>query len=113
MAEVVGLTVSVVALVGLVGNILEGCLFIKTFAQDAKNSPRDMLTLASQLATLETAVQAFENLVMKSWRNGYITCIDDYIPALEQCLSVVEDLKQKSKETSRYSRAGGEVIGTE
>jgi len=97
MAEVVGLTASVVALGGLVGNVLEGCLFLKTIAQDAKNAPRDMLTLSTHLATLETVLQNFESLVIDSSQNGYIRSVNDYIPVLDECLSIVEGLKQRIK----------------
>lgn len=108
MTDPLSLTASVTALIGLAGSIIEGCLYITNFAKDVKNAPREMLGLAGELATLETAVRTFENLVMDSWRNDYITSIEDYVPALEQCLEIVVSLKQKIQPEAGVFADGGE-----
>ena len=95
MADPLSLTASIIALVGLAGNILEGCSFVRSFAQDSKNAPRDMIILSTELATLEKATGTFENLLMESWRSGYIISTSDYTPVLEQCLITVDDIKKK------------------
>lgn len=40
-------------------------------------------------------MRSFENLVMESWRNEYITNTDDYVPVLQQCFNAVDNVKQK------------------
>jgi hypothetical protein len=62
--------------------IIDGYLYVKNFEKDVKNAPREMLRFTSELPTLETAVWLFQNLVMDSWRNDYITSLEDYLPAL-------------------------------
>ena len=97
MADPLSVTASVAGLIGLVGSILEGCLFLKNFAKDAKNAPKDISNLAIELSTMETAVKTFEALVMDYWSKGYITSIDDYTPALKQCLGIVDDMSLSIK----------------
>jgi hypothetical protein len=107
MTDPLSLTASVTALIGLAGSILEGCLFVKNFAKDVKNAPREILALAGELDTLESAVRTFEHSIMDSWRNGYIKSIEDYMPALEQCLEVVMSLKQEIQPEAGVFKDGG------
>jgi hypothetical protein len=95
MGDPLSVTASVIALVGVAGNILEGCLFLKDFAKNAKNAPNYILALAEELNTLEAAIKSFKNLVLVSWHNGYIISVDDYMPVLKQCLEIVDDLGRK------------------
>ena len=52
MAKAIGLAPSVAGLVGLAGQLLNGCIFVKGFLGDAKDTPTDIRDLHTEMDIL-------------------------------------------------------------
>jgi hypothetical protein len=90
MAEPLSVSASVAGLLGLTGQLLSGCLYLKDFYNDAKNSPKEILSLATELDALSDVVQDTSNC-LNGLPQGSI--IANYEPTIKQCLEVIHDMK--------------------
>ncbi len=63
MAEAIGLGASVVAFIGLAGQIAQGCQFARTVLDDVKDAPEDLRCLRTEIRLFEVTVDGFKNLL--------------------------------------------------
>lgn len=96
MAEAVGFAASIAGLLGLAGQILKGCLFVKEFLGDIKNAPAEVKALFNEIEILSSAITITAELLdnSKALTTSLVTAAD-YEPALKQCLHAVEELVQQ------------------
>ena len=108
MAEALGLAASVAGLVGLAGQLFNGCMFVKGFLDDAKNAPEDIRAIHKEIEILAAAAQDASRIFKEVEISG--GCIDNrvnddgvenaptnfsnsqYQQALEQCIDAVTTL---------------------
>lgn len=57
LLKLLGVVSSVAGLIGLSGQILEGCLFAKSFFDDAKHSPKDVQSILKELEIVRTIAE--------------------------------------------------------
>jgi hypothetical protein len=108
MAEAVGLAASVGGLVGLMGQLLEGCIFIKDSVRDAKNAPQEIKLLSEEVDILSSAARNTKRLMEQMKVSGLAIDEAEYEPALRQCIRAVEVLgKQLRGYAEKSSRSGG------
>jgi hypothetical protein len=52
MAEGLGVAASIAGIVAIAGQLVSGCLFVKTFLNDTKSAPDDIRALHTEIAVL-------------------------------------------------------------
>jgi hypothetical protein len=63
MAEAIGLAGSVAGLVGLAGQLLNGCRLVKGFLDDAKQAPDDIRDLHMEMGILAAEADKISTLL--------------------------------------------------
>jgi hypothetical protein len=69
-AEAVGLRASVLAFIGLAGQIVSGCQFISNLVDDTKDAREDLRTLSHEVKILQDSVIFFQNTLLLLDQNG-------------------------------------------
>lgn len=89
MAELLGLGASVLAFVGLAGQMVQGASFLATFFGDMKDAPEDVQMLAVQLKTLGTILQSLD---VESVDDGEDEALERIAEALACCKPWIDKL---------------------
>lgn len=82
MAEIVGLT----------GQIAQGCLFAQQFLDDAKTAPEDLRKLKTEVELVGTTVRSTEKIIWQAQELGVEVDNNEYDAALQHCVDVVQSL---------------------
>jgi hypothetical protein len=91
MAEAIGLAASIIAIVGLSGQVIQGCQNIKAWVGDFNSAPKDIQDLMRELILIEESAQITDILRTKIVRRE----VDlQLASALQQCLDVVQELRK-------------------
>jgi len=91
MAEAIGFAASIIAVVGLAGQVIQGCQHIKTWIGDFNSAPKDVQNLMRELNSIEESAKITHMLRMKIVHQE----IDLQLgPALQQCLDAVQELRK-------------------
>lgn len=109
MAEVLGVVSSVAGLIGLSGQILEGCLFAKSFFDDAKHSPKDVQTILNELEIVRSIAEKTRVLFEQAHNSQALVNECHYEPPLKQSFETVTRLGDKLTEVSRKMGAKGSL----
>jgi hypothetical protein len=64
MAEAIGLGASVVAFIGLAGQVIQGCQYTHTILDDVKNAPDDIRSLHTEINLLDRTLETFNHEVI-------------------------------------------------
>lgn len=109
MAEAVGLTASIISIVGLAGKIVEGIIKLKGFVDDVKHAPEDMKFTLAELERLADVISDFDNYIPLDTVGGNVArhrrqCIE----SCQRALKVVQGLITEF-ERSRW-RAGMRMV---
>lgn len=101
MAEILGIVSGAAGLVGLSGQILQGCLFAKAFFNDVKNAPDDIKRILEELEILQAAAEKTKLLFEEV--NGSHANINEqfFDPPLTLCFGIVTRLGKKLAEVSQ------------
>jgi membrane-associated HD superfamily phosphohydrolase len=91
MAEGLGLAASVIAVIGLAGQVVQGCQYIKGWVGDFRSAPKDVQDLMRELDTIQQSARILEQLEKKFDAN--IQAQLD--PALQLCFDAVEEIRKK------------------
>jgi hypothetical protein len=70
MAEAIGLGASVVAFIGLAGQVIQGCQYTHTILDDVKNAPDDIRSLHTEINLLDRTLETFKNLLTQLSNTG-------------------------------------------
>ena len=121
MAEALGFAASAAGLVGLAGQLFNGCMFVKGFLDDAENAPEDIRALHKEIEILAAAAQDASRIFKEVGRSGggIDNSVDEdgvenapttfsssqYQQALEQCIDTVTTLGKKIE--SEVQKFGG------
>jgi hypothetical protein len=81
---------SVIAVVGLSGQVLQGCSFIRQILSNARNAPEDLQLLITELSIIERVASSIEKSA-SSLSNEFL--VEDAKPALEFCHEAVGKLQ--------------------
>jgi hypothetical protein len=95
MAEAIGLAANLAGLIGLAGQLLEGCLFVKDFLEDIKSAPQEIKTLSEEIGILSSAARSTTRLIERLKEPGLTIDQAEYEPALRQCIRTVQILGQE------------------
>lgn len=60
MVEAIGLGASVVAFIGLAGQIAQGCSFVRTVIEDIRDAPDDLRALEREIRLFEVTIETFQ-----------------------------------------------------
>jgi hypothetical protein len=91
MAEAIGFAASIIAVVGLAGQVIQGCQNIKAWVGDFNSAPKDIQHLIQELNSIEESAKITEILRTKIVRREVDLQLD---PALQQCLDAVQELRK-------------------
>jgi len=101
MAELIGVVSGVGSLVGLAGQLFNGCLFVKSFLDDTKNAPDDIRALHTEFEILTSSAEETNKLVAACLGMGPDFDVRNYQRALQQYVSAVEKLGENIAEDAR------------
>ncbi|OBT81329.1 hypothetical protein VE02_10119 [Pseudogymnoascus sp. 03VT05] len=91
MAEAIGLVASIITVVGLAGQLIQGCQNIKAWVGNFNSAPKDIQNLIRELNSIEESAKITNTLRIKIDRRE----VDlQLTPALQQCLDAVEELRK-------------------
>jgi len=91
MAEVIGFAASVIAVVSLAGQVIQGCQNIKAWVGDFKSAPKDIRDLIRELNSIEESAKITDMLRKKIVHPE----IDLHLaPALQHSFDVVQELRK-------------------
>ncbi|OBT60843.1 hypothetical protein VE03_09715 [Pseudogymnoascus sp. 23342-1-I1] len=91
MAEAIGLVPSIITVVGLAGQLIQGCQNIKAWVGNFNSAPKDIQDLIRELNSIEESAKITNTLRIKIDRRE----VDlQLTPALQQCLDAVEELRK-------------------
>jgi hypothetical protein len=90
MADPLSVSASVAGLIGLTGQLLSGCLYLKGFYNDVKNAPKEVASLATELNALSDVVQDTSDRLNRL-PHGLV--VAHHEPTIKQCLDVVDGIK--------------------
>lgn len=107
MAEILGTVAGAAGLVGLSGQILQGCLVVRGFFEDARNAPKDVQQILKELDALEATAK--KTKILFDYVNISETLFEkrDFEPALDSCLDIVTKLGKHLKEVSQQFEVKG------
>jgi len=97
MAEAIGLAASIAGLAALAGKLTQGCIYLKGVFEDIKNAPKDVQLLITELNILLGVSKSIEAR-LEAGVLGRVFEEADFRPALEQCVSTVESLRDQVAE---------------
>lgn len=85
---------SIVGIVGILGQITQGCLFLDGLIRDIKDAPREAQHLKTELDHVTTSVTGLRRLYERidESRTGSSNTTTDVVEALRYCDDVVSDL---------------------
>jgi hypothetical protein len=104
-AEAVGIGASVVAFIGITGQIAQGCQYIRTVLSDIHNAPSDLMALCAGVALFESNLLQFQKILQELDEVG-IPVI--HLSAIQDAL----DFSEKAVAGLIMSIAGNKDIGT-
>jgi len=91
MAEAIGFAASIIAVVGLAGQVIQGCQNIKAWVGDFNSAPKNIQDLIRDLNSIEESAKITDMLRIKIIRPE----VDlQLAPALQQCLDAVQELRK-------------------
>ncbi len=91
MAEAIGVAASIIAVVGLAGQVIQGCQNIKAWVGNYNSAPKDVQDLIQELNSIEESRKVTDMIRATIDRQE----IDIQLaPALQQCLDVVRVLRR-------------------
>lgn len=91
MAEPLSLAASVIAVVGLAGQVVQGCQALRTLVGDFNSAPKDVQDLMRELVIVEDSAKTAELLGKKSDAN-----LEAQLePALRLCFDAVEAIRTR------------------
>lgn len=91
MAEAIGFAASIIAVVGLAGQVIQGCQNIEAWVGDFNNAPKDIQNLIREIHSIEESAKITHMLRMKIAPQE----VDlQLAPALQQCLNAVQELRK-------------------
>jgi len=96
MVEALGVAASVIAVVGLAGQVVQGCQTLRTLLGDFKNAPADIQHLMRELDAIHESAKVAEQLEKKLEPN-FRGKLD---PALRLCFDTVEEIRTKIENTN-------------
>lgn len=103
MAEALGLAASVIAVVGLAGQVLQGCQNIKSWVGDFNSAPKDIQLLMRELDSILESAKIAERL----GKDGDANLQAHLEPALRLCLDAVDEIRKKIADANlKFSQAG-------
>lgn len=89
MAEALSVAGSVAGIVGVCGQILQGCLFLKNFIEDARDAPEHIRLLVIELQVLSSSVIQTRDIFERTSPYMLGISVDAYEPALKQCFKLL------------------------
>jgi hypothetical protein len=105
MAEVLGIAASAAGIIGLTGQIAQGCFFIKNFLSDVKSAPEDVQRLKRELELIGALAKTTKKVVRQSAQLGIE--LEDDLPAIQQCLEVVQSLRSTLQKQANLFEGDG------
>jgi hypothetical protein len=91
MAEAIGLAASIIAVVGLAGQVIQGCQNIKAWVGDYSGAPKDIENLIQEIKVIEESAKITDILRTKIVRREVDLQLD---LALQHCLDAVQELRK-------------------
>jgi hypothetical protein len=91
MAEAIGFVASIIAVVSLAGQVIQGCQNIKSWVGDFRSAPKDIQDLIRELDSIEESTKITDMLRMNIAPGE----LDLHLtPALQRCLDAVQELRK-------------------
>jgi hypothetical protein len=98
MADAIGLGASVVAFIGLAGQVLQGCAYIREVVDNVQDADRDILTLRRDVHHFELTINSVRDLLNLLDNSGLPLKSNSHLLSVEAALSTsrksVEDVQQ-------------------
>jgi hypothetical protein len=91
MAEAIGFAASIIAVVGLAGQVIQGCQNIKALVGDFNSAPKDVQDLIRELNSIEESAKITDILRTKTIHREVDLQLE---AALKQGLDAVQELRQ-------------------
>jgi hypothetical protein len=91
MAEALGLAASIIAVISLAGQVVQGCQTLKTLVGDFNNAPSDIQHLMRELDVILESAKIAEKLE----KSGGANLQAQLEPALRLCFDAVEEIRGK------------------
>lgn len=91
MAEAIGFASSIIAVVGLSGQVIQGCQNIRDWVGDFNSAPKDVQCLVQELYSIEESAKVTDMLRTKIV--GQEVHLQLALP-LQQCLDAVQELRK-------------------
>ncbi|KAH8600010.1 hypothetical protein B0O99DRAFT_503967 [Bisporella sp. PMI_857] len=102
MAEAVALGASVVAFIGIAGQIVQGCISISAFIGDVKDTPSYLKNLRKEVKMMQSILEGFSRHLKDLEDTGIPLCDEQLTKeALALSKEAVDDLSQM---TSKYTQ---------
>lgn len=109
MAEVVSLGASVVAFIGLAGQVIQGCQYVRTILDDIKDAQDDVRSLRTEIKILSRTLESFQNVLSEISNTGNLEGVGTETRlALEYCeeamAGLVKSILKIKKAGTRWSQ---------
>jgi hypothetical protein len=108
MAEAIGLGGSVVAFIGLAGQVAQGCQYIGTLLDDIKDASEDLRSLRTEVKIFQLTLEIFRNTLQELADSGVAVEADGQALATklalcysEEALELLQGLLARRKDTGR------------
>ncbi|EPE37154.1 hypothetical protein GLAREA_09317 [Glarea lozoyensis ATCC 20868] len=108
MAEAIGVGASVVAFIGLAGQVAQGCQYIRTLLDDIKDASEDVQSLRTEVKIFQLTLETFRNTLQELADSGVAVEADAHALATrlalsysEEALELLQGLLAKTKDTGR------------
>jgi hypothetical protein len=108
MAEAIGLGSSVVAFIGLAGQVAQGCQYIRTLLDDIRDASEDLQSLRTEVKIFQLTLETFRNTLEEIADSGVAVEADGQALATklalsysEEALELLQGLLARRKDTGR------------
>jgi hypothetical protein len=109
MTEILGTAASLAGLLGLCGQILQGCLFLRDLIEGARDAPEDVRLLLSELEILSTAVNSTKDVFEQTSQWSLAINVNAYEAALKHCLELFSTLTTRVMGDSNALNSGSRL----
>jgi hypothetical protein len=110
IAEALGLGANVVAFIGLAGQVIQGCQYIKTILDDVKDAPDDIRSLHTEINLLTRTLETFKNaLVELSHSETHVEIGGEAKLALDYCEEAIAGLLKSILKIKRPGSKWGQI----
>ena len=103
MAEVIASGVSEIAFIGLVGQVVQGCHYIREVLDDLKDVPAELRSLCTETKLFELTVQNFRDFLIHLTDLG-IVITGDHAEVVEFALKYCQEIIARLVKKNSWSR---------